>query len=154
MGYVFDVMTQSQAEHIAHSWHYDGIYSFYDMEADEEDLAEFLDPNMRGESMFAVTKSDELIGFFSANQVSRDTVDIGLGLRPDLTGHGYGKVFLEAGLTHVQSTYAPARITLAVATFNQRAIALYRKLGFQDVETFMQETNGSTFEFLKMRYEC
>ncbi|MCA0987448.1 GNAT family N-acetyltransferase [Guptibacillus algicola] len=154
MGYAFNVMTQEQAEHIALSWHYDGDYSFYDMEADEEDLEEFLDPKTRGESTFAVTNNDELIGFFSANEISPDTIDIGLGMRPDLTGNGYGKEFVQACMAHVRATYRPEEITLAVATFNQRAIALYRKVGFQDVETYMQDTNGSTFEFLKMRYEC
>jgi len=29
-----------------------------------------------------------------------------------------------------------------VATFNQRAIKLYRKVGFKDAETIMQDTNG------------
>ncbi|WP_270181297.1 GNAT family N-acetyltransferase [Alkalihalobacillus sp. CinArs1] len=153
MNYEFIVMTQNQAEEIARNWHYDGQYAFYDMEADEEDLAEFLDPNARGESMYAVTNNDELIGFFSANEIA-DTIDIGLGMRPDLTGRGHGKAFLEAGISYVKSTYEPKYITLAVATFNQRAISLYRKLGFQDVETYMQDTNGSTYEFLKMRYEC
>ena len=37
-------MTQEQAEEIAFNWHYDAEYSFYDMEADKEDLVEFLDP--------------------------------------------------------------------------------------------------------------
>ena len=29
-----------------------------------------------------------------------------------------------------------------MATFNQRAIKLYRKVGFKDAETIMQDTNG------------
>lgn len=37
-------MTQTQAEDIASNWHYNDEYSFYDMDADEEDLVEFLDP--------------------------------------------------------------------------------------------------------------
>lgn len=152
MTYKFEVMTQEQAEHIAEEWHYEGDYSFYDMEADKEDLAEFLDPKTRGESMYAVTRDGELVGFFSANKNSTDTIDIGLGMRPNLTGKGYGEGFLKEGISFVQSVYQPQEITLAVATFNQRAISLYRKIGFKDQGTYMQETNGSEFEFLKMSY--
>lgn len=38
--------------------------------------------------------------------------------------------------------------------FNQRAVKVYQKMGFKEVELFMQETNGSHFEFLIMVYEC
>jgi [ribosomal protein S18]-alanine N-acetyltransferase len=46
MTYELHVMTQEQAEEIAFNWHYDGEYSFYDMEADQEDLEEFLNPEL------------------------------------------------------------------------------------------------------------
>lgn len=36
----------------------------------------------------------------------------------------------------------------------QRDIKAYEKVGFEEVKTFMQDTNGSSFEFLKMIYEC
>lgn len=41
--YSFQLITQEQAEEIAFNWHYDGKYAFYNMEADEEDLTDFLD---------------------------------------------------------------------------------------------------------------
>ncbi|WP_174615580.1 GNAT family N-acetyltransferase [Virgibacillus ihumii] len=154
MTYEFKKMTQEQAEEIAYNWHYDGEYSFYDIEADEEDLEEFLDSQARGDSSFAVTNDDELIGFFRASQKSDGIVDVGLGMRPDLTGKGNGLEFLKAGIEFVHSEYAPTKITLAVATFNQRAIKVYRKIGFEDTDIFMQDTNGDRYEFLKMAYEC
>lgn len=147
-------MTQEQAEDIATNWHYHWNYSFYDIEADREDFEEFLDPDKRGNSTFAVTKEDELIAFFSVNKVNDGVFDIGLGMRPDITGKGKSLEFLKAVLGFVQSEHKPAKITLSVATFNQRAIKVYRKVGFRDDGTFMQDTNGSTFEFLKMTYEC
>lgn len=72
MTYKFEIMTQEQAKDIAHNGHYDGEYSFYDIEANEEDLAEFLDPETRGNSMFAVLKEDEIIGFFSDGCFSKN----------------------------------------------------------------------------------
>ncbi|SFJ86480.1 ribosomal-protein-alanine N-acetyltransferase [Halobacillus dabanensis] len=104
MSYKFSVMTQKQAETIAFNWHYDDDYSFYDMEADEEDLKEFLDPIARGSSTYAVFNDDDLIGFFSINKVDDQTFDIGLGMRPDLTGKGKGLEFLEEGINFVKAT--------------------------------------------------
>lgn len=49
-------------------------------------------------------------------------------------------------LIFVQSRFTPDKITLSVATFNQRAIKVYRKVGFKDIDTFMQDTIGSTYE--------
>ena len=154
MEYEFEFMTQEQAEEIAFNWHYDAEYSFYDMKADKEDLAEFLDTQKRGDSYFVVTKDDDIIGFFSFNKIAINTIDIGLGMRPNLIGKRNGSGFLKAGLEFAKSKYSPKKITLSVATFNQRAIKVYRKLGFEDVGTFMQDTNGSRFEFLKMTYHC
>lgn len=154
MTYKFEIMTQEQAEDIAYNWHYDGEYSFYDIEADEEDLEEFLNQETRSTSMFTVLEKDEIIGFFSVNKVATNIYDIGLGMRPDLTGDGRGLEFLNAGIDFVQSRFTPDKIILSVATFNQRAIKVYRKVGFKDIDTFMQDTNGSTYEFLRMAYEC
>ncbi|MDG5473724.1 GNAT family protein [Jeotgalibacillus sp. ET6] len=154
MTYKFDIMTQTQAEEIAFNWHYEGEYSFYDMEADQEDLEEFLDPETRGNSKYAVFNNNELIGFFSVNKVDDITFDIGLGMRPDLTGKGNGLEFLKSSLEFVKNEYKPKKLTLSVATFNQRAIKVYRNLGFKDGITFIQDTNGSTYEFLRMEYQC
>jgi ribosomal-protein-alanine N-acetyltransferase len=152
--YILREMTQEQAEDIAKNWHYNDIYSFYDMDADEEDLVEFLDPKQRAESMFVVINAQDIIGYFSFNRVDKDTIDIGLGMNPNLTGSGKGVVFLNGGLEFAKYKYNPKRFTLSVATFNHRAIKVYKKVGFEEVDTFMQDTNGSSFEFLKMTYQC
>lgn len=154
MGYKFEMMTQEQAEEIAFNWHYEAEYSFYDMDADKDDLVEFLDPQKRGDSNFVVTQDNDIIGFFSFNKVAIHTIDIGLGMRPNLIGNGNGLEFIRAGLEFAISKYAPRKITLSVATFNQRAIKVYRKIGFEEVDTFMQDTNGDRFEFVEMAYWC
>jgi ribosomal-protein-alanine N-acetyltransferase len=152
MPYKFRVMTQEQAEEIAYNWHYDSIYSFYDITADEEDLAEFLDPKQRGDSKFTVYKKDEVIGFFSFTQKDPNTIDIGLGMKPELTGKGLGLEFIEAGIQFAKKEYSPQLLTLSVATFNKRAITVYKRAGFEPIATFEQKTNGSLFEFVKMKY--
>ncbi|GEN82742.1 N-acetyltransferase [Sporosarcina luteola] len=153
MNYNFSKMSQEQAENIAVNWHYEGKYSFYDVSADEEDLAEFLNPMERGNSYYIVKTDEKEIGFFSFDE-NGGFVDLGLGMKPELTGEGLGLEFLKAGLSYAISKYNPKEITLSVATFNERAIKVYIKAGFEPVATFMQDTNGSRFEFLKMKYDC
>lgn len=154
MEYLFRALTQQQAEEIAAEWHYKGEYSFYDMDADPEDLKEFLDPAERSDTYFSVMQNGELIGFYSFTQTASDTIDIGLGMKPALTGKGRGREFLTAGLDHAKSAYNPENITLSVAAFNKRAIKAYEKMGFKEVARFQQATNGSIFEFVKMVCSC
>lgn len=150
--YIFRKMTQVQAEEIAFSWHYEGDYSFYDIEADQEDLAEFIDPAKRNDAYFVAMNGDDIIGFFCFSQLDDRTVDIGLGMRPDLTGSGNGFDFFRSGMEFAKLTYQATILTLSVATFNERAIRLYKKVGFVEESTFMQQTNGSNYEFIKMSY--
>lgn len=153
MLYQFKKMTQKEAEQIAFTWRYDPPYHFYNMEEDEEDLASFLDGRARGEFVFAVKDEEELIAFLMIEREAK-TVDIGLGMRPDLTGQGMGAVFLTEAMDFINHTYEPKQITLSVATFNQRAIKLYTRIGFRKQQVYIQETNGSTYEFMKMIYNC
>lgn len=154
MPYTFQKMTEKQAEHIAYHWHYDGKYAFYNMEADEEDLAEFLNSEMRGDQYFTVMDKGELVGFFSFYQAKDNIIDMGLGMAPSLTGSGKGLAFVKAGMMFSMRKYNPKFLTLSVAAFNERAIKVYEKAGFEIVGTFVQQTNGSRFEFIKMMYTC
>ncbi|HEX5503841.1 MAG TPA: GNAT family N-acetyltransferase, partial [Thermomicrobiales bacterium] len=78
----------------------------------------------------ALDDRGDLVGLFTYLQRG-DTVEIGLGLRPDLTGRGNGLAFLEAGLAFGRRLYAPASFRLTVATFNERAITVYERAGFR-----------------------
>ncbi|MDQ2672203.1 MAG: GNAT family N-acetyltransferase, partial [Actinomycetota bacterium] len=49
-------------------------------------------------------------------------LDVGLGMRPDLTGRGLGEEFVYAGLRFARETYSPPAFRLTVAAFNRRAI--------------------------------
>ena len=116
-------MEQSEALEIADRWKYDGEYAFYDMTADPEDYEEIVTPEKRGNRYFSVFDGDELTGFFCAEQEGAD-VEIGLGLRPDLTGRGRGGAFLEEILRFVRENYSFEKIELDVASFNQRGQGL------------------------------
>jgi ribosomal-protein-alanine N-acetyltransferase len=147
----FRPLTQADAEAIA-VWHYPEPFSFYDWAEDPGDLAELLDPALRGDAYFAVEDdASELIGFFSFKRRDPTTVEIGLGLHPERTGKGLGAAFLEAGLDHGRARFEPAQFVLAVATFNRRAITVYERAGFAAVRVYMHSTNGGDWEFVEMR---
>ena len=74
-------------------------------------------------------------------------LDIGIGLRPDLTGLGLGEVFFAACLAHALRTRRPASLRLAVATFNQRAIRVYERAGFRTIGTCPSPVRGRPVPF-------
>lgn len=145
----FQRMTQREAEEIAYTWKYDGVFSFYDMTADEEDLLEFIDGSKRGEHVFSSYVKGKLTGFLTLDFVEGN-IDIGLGLKPDWTGKGNGRGFLQSALSFIHSRYTFHALSLSVASFNQRAISLYSHMGFVRNGTFLQETNGGEYEFIRM----
>lgn len=153
MQYNFISMNKDYANEIAYNWKYDGVYSFYDMTEDEEDLEEFLNENSWTDQYFAVLNdSNELVGFYSFF-FEDEIMWIGLGLKPELTGRKIGTEFAAAGINFgiKKFNYNQNYIALAVASFNKRAIKLYENIGFQFVERYMQKTNGGEFEFIKMK---
>lgn len=129
-------MNEKYAQEII-CWQYEEPYDFYNNELSEESLREFLD-----NPYFAImNEQEELIGFYctgSAAQVpkghdfnaySKEYIDIGIGMKPTLTGKGFGTKFFSFIINNIQQEYTmPLRLT--VAQFNKRAIFLYEKLGF------------------------
>ena len=142
-------MTATDAHAVA-AWRYPGEYSFYDADADPDDLAELLDPGEWGQRYFAADELDghTLAGFLVV-KLTGAVAEIGLGLRPDLTGRGQGEPFLRTCLRFA-SVLGADSYTLAVAAFNRRAITVYRRAGFAEVERFEHATNGGRHAFIRM----
>ncbi len=160
-GYVFRPLDEENAREIVR-WHYEAPYDFYDVVNDPDDLAELLDPERR-QGYYAVLSGDELVGFFCFGAEARvpsghysegGAVDVGLGLRPDLTGKGLGLGFLLEGLEFARRRFSPEGFRLSVATFNERAILVYERAGFRRVKVFTHHTNGGEHPFLLMTREA
>ena len=142
-------MTAEDATEIA-AWRYPEPYDFYDWDRDADDLSDLLDPAGWGVKYFAADDEDgRLAGFFEFT-VDDDVVEIGLGLRPDLTGHGLGGAYLETGLQFASDTFGRRHYALAVAAFNQRAIAVYERAGFRAARRYEHFTNGALHGFVWM----
>ena len=135
-------------------WHYEPPDDFYDATSDQDDLEELLDPARREGTYFSAFDGDRsLDGFFQFENEGK-TVDVGLGLRPDLTGRGLGVEYLLAGLEFARERFSPERFTLSVATFNERAIRVYERAGFQRGAVYTHHTNGADHLFLSMAREA
>jgi len=139
-------MTKEYAQQIS-SWKYDGIYSFYDH--NDSNINGYMD----GTHFACVNNGGDLIGYFcygndariptlEDNVYDEDFLDVGLGLRPDLCGKGYGLPFFLEGLNYGQMRYKTKNFRLSVAVFNERAIKLYTNAGFY----IKQEVTNSYFK--------
>jgi RimJ/RimL family protein N-acetyltransferase len=105
------------------TWRYEPPYDFYD--GDQE-------PVLNPERFFAALDEDgSLVGFYYVEEKGA-AVEIGLGLRPALTGRGLGAEFFETGVDFLRSRLPGRPVVLNVAAFNVRAIKVYERAGFHE----------------------
>ena len=69
-------------------------------------------------------------------------------MRPDLTGQGHGKLYLESVVNFAKQTFQPTIYRATIAQFNKRALNVCQKIGFAVVQNFRRETDGQIFIIL------
>lgn len=146
-GWVVRSMSVQDAHDVI-AWRYPAPYDVYNL-ADNDDLVEEL---TTGTYRAAVDGGGLVCGFFCTGRdaqvpggdYAEAALDVGLGLRPDLTGQGRGGDFV-ADVLDWLSPQVPVRLT--VAAFNQRAQRCYGSLGFDTTGRF-RAPHG---EFILMR---
>jgi len=136
-------ITEPEAREISR-WRYEEPYSMYDGEPSS--VPSLLDERFAYHSVR--DERGELAGYFCFGEDAQvpegrrlglydeTALDLGLGMRPGLTGRGIGLSFVEAGLRFAAERYAPAALRLTVAVFNERAIRVYTNAGFESMTTF------------------
>ncbi|MGO0061231.1 GNAT family N-acetyltransferase [Brevibacillus fluminis] len=138
-------MDERNARMIA-AWHYPPPYDFYNLGSSPEAVAEMLEHDY----YTIYTEDNELLGFYclgpsaqvpaghqsDAYAADTPTIDIGIGMRPDLTGKGFGFEFFSIVLGAVKEAHPHASVRLTVASFNKRAIRLYENCGFAKTAEF------------------
>jgi ribosomal-protein-alanine N-acetyltransferase len=152
-------ITRADARAISR-WRYGGPYSVYD--GDPASVDSLLEPRFHYHSVH--DEGGNLAGYFCFGEDARVSagrrlgvyereraLDVGLGMRPELTGQGLGEEFVTSGLRFAKATYAPEAFRLTVATFNRRAIRVYERVGFEPVETFGATKRDGEREWLLMR---
>ena len=146
MEIIFENMNSKMATAIL-DWKYEEPYDFYNNEQTMEVLEELLD----GSYYAIVNKNKEVIGFFCTGESARvpsgnkfdvykgDFIDMGIGMHPNLVGQGRGFEFCTYIIKFIEDNYPSNSLRITVATFNERAIHLYKKLGFVKENEFSND---------------
>jgi RimJ/RimL family protein N-acetyltransferase len=122
-------MGQEMAE-----WRYPGPWAVYDVSGP-------IDP---AEGFWAVLdESDAVVGYACFGVEARvpgfeersGVLDVGIGMRPELTGQGRGREFAAAVLEHGQSVTGARRLRAVVQDWNARSRRLLTGLGFAETGT-------------------
>ena len=133
------LITRADAEAIV-QWRYPEPYSLYDYSPDDVDM--MLDPV---NDYIAVDDADGALAGFACYGIDarvpgydydEDTIDWGLGMRPDLTGQGHGMSFMTVVCDEARRRWPGKKLRTTVATFNERSANVVRKLGFTEVAIF------------------
>jgi RimJ/RimL family protein N-acetyltransferase len=151
----FNPITDEQTRQYV-SWQYEPPYDIYNenLAQVEKIVAYYRDPQFQGHGM---TDADgRTIGICSfgpdgrvpGGQYAEDALDIGLAIRPDLTGQGQGQSFIRAVLTFAWKQYNPPACRVTIAAFNRRAQRVWQKAGFVQVEKFGRQSDGEKFVIL------
>ncbi len=145
-------ITRADAEDIS-TWRYPEPYSLYD--ASPDDVEVLLDP---ANDYFAVVDDNGRLvahGCFgqdarvSGGIYAHDAIDWGTGMRPEITGAGHGLAFMELVCGEARKRWPGKPLRTTVATFNERSAHVIRKMGFQEVEIFVNPSGREFVVFLE-----
>lgn len=145
--------TSADADAVA-SWRYPPPYGAYDASEDPSFEEGIRDPARWGEFDFAVDDAEtgELVGFLELTAIEEQRlVEIGLGLRPDLTGRGLGPDYIGTAMAFARERWHPSTFALDVFPWNERAIRAYERAGFARGEVYVRTfPDGNEVTFLRM----
>lgn len=119
------------------AWFYPSPHDVYNLDASAAAL--FLDRSSGGQGYYpAVDTRGALVGFavfgsearVRGQQVVEGTLDVGAGVRPEVTSRGVGTELLGQLLDFGRGRWAPTTFRVAVAEFNVRSLALCARVGF------------------------
>ena len=156
--FTFQPMDEASARAIS-EWRYDAPYDIYNIAPDdvEKEMQLFLDPQNAYHTI--TDEHGDLVAYccfgpdgqVPGGDYSAAALDIGLGVRPDLTGRGRGLTYVNAVLDFTRCTFPPTAFRVTVAEFNKRALRVWEKAGFRPVQTFQR--SGDSMAFVIMAHE-
>ena len=157
MSFFFSPINEDDARKIL-SWRYEKPYEFYNPDSSEIEASvqEFLDPN---NAYYSITNSNnELVAHccfgmearVNGGDYSVEALDIGLGMRPDLTRRGLALRAMDAILNFGRATFAPNLFRVTVAEFNKQALRICDKAGFKEIQRFKRKQDSRFFLVLTL----
>ncbi|WP_375471876.1 GNAT family N-acetyltransferase [uncultured Nostoc sp.] len=157
--FAFHLIDETNARAIL-SWRYEPPYDLYNyLEEEANLLQDILNPQNNFYSI--MDENRELVAYCSFGQDGQVTggnyrdwaLDIGMGIRPDLTGRRKGTEYANAVLEFADSLFKPKAFRVTIAAFNKRAIRVWQKLGFDHQQCFERRSDGMQFIVL-LRANC
>jgi ribosomal-protein-alanine N-acetyltransferase len=160
MKYKF-INMNSEYANVIHTWAYEGEYSIYSYEHDDC----LLDPNNWRDMYAVLDGNNDVVAEVTLynydlpegldNTFEQADMFYGQGMKPDLIGKGYGPELISQSLAFALSKYNYNReyVLLDVISFNKRAFKAYEKCGFEFVEKYSDECDGTVYDFIRMRYK-
>ena len=132
-------------------WHYEPPFDEYDPATDPTEVAE-LEAAVGSSLGLAIDDADHVrLAGFAVCTPGEEGMEIGLGLRPDLTGGGLGAAFVSAIVRSLIERWRPRGVWLDVLPWNARAITVYERAGFVRGEVYLRRfEDGNEREFLRM----
>lgn len=145
-------MTLEEAREMC-GWVYSDEYSVYNLDWDEgvKHGYAFTDENVLQEEYKSVYSGGELVAFFRLHK-GKETVSIGIAIKPSLCGQGNGKLMMKLALADYHQRYDGIPLVLMVRSWNMRAIKCYRSCGFVETESCVMNTPSGKADFICMEY--
>jgi [ribosomal protein S18]-alanine N-acetyltransferase len=141
------------------NWRYPPPYHIYDLASSDPDDMEtavsyLITPHFQFHCL--MDEHDQIVAFCSfgidgqipGGDYSVEAIDIGMGVRPDLTGKGLGIHFAQAVVDFASTSFAHSLLRVTIASFNLRAQRVWQKQGFVQTQTFRAKRNQQTFIIL------
>lgn len=148
----FEKMNAGWALEIA-TWQYDPPYEMYSFKP--EDFEENLNHLLKPEYQYycAINAQGQLVGYSCFGEDARvmggdydtEALDVGIGLRPELTGQGLGTHFLLSSLDFAREQFSVVAFRTTVAEFNHRSLRVCKKTGFREVQRFARPQDKVVF---------
>ena len=145
--------TPDEARDVA-GWIYPPPFDLYDGDPGNPGL--FVARGPGGEGYYPAVDDDGRVVAFAVigaearvrgQEPADGVVDVGMGVRPDATSAGLGTALVEQVVALARDLGAVTAVRAAVATFNERSLALCRSAGFRPVRDF-EGPGGRTFREL------
>lgn len=157
MAYSFEPMDEHTAR-IVLGWRYEPPYDLYNtpLQHIDKGVETLLDP-LNGYYKLTGSMGDIVAyccfgpdGQVPGGDYALDALDIGLGLRPDLTGQGLGSTYVAAVLDFAGEYFKPPAFRVTVAAFNKRALKVWQGAGFQVEQTLLRKGDDLPFRVLTL----
>jgi RimJ/RimL family protein N-acetyltransferase len=142
-------MTHADAVTVS-NWHYEGPWAIYDFNGRVLDVIDdyytLSDPTSEGDPIgfFWVRYEASIPGLDEA----AGTVDLGCGMNPAWVGRGHGNSFGATVLAQARRIHRDtSRFRALVQSWNQRCIAVLRKLGFTPAGIHVCDQQGVLVQY-------